>query len=64
MQEFITLIYIALGYWAHAYLTRNKIYIHSFGKLFLHRLILGTMFGIILIPIALIKLSIESKFRA
>lgn len=49
-------IYAALGYWATGVtIYANKIVFHRFGELFLMRLILGTMFGFVLIPVAIIK---------
>lgn len=50
------LLYAALGYWATGVtIYANKIVIHAFGELFMQRLILGVLFGWILIPVALIK---------
>lgn len=50
------LIYAALGYWSTGVtIYANKIVFHAFGELFIRRLILGVLFGWILIPVALIK---------
>lgn len=52
----LMLAYVALGYWATGEtIYANKIIFHEFGELFLRRLLFGIMFGIILIPIAIIK---------
>lgn len=52
----LVLLYVALGYWATGVtIYANKIVIHAFGQLFIQRLILGTLFGWILIPVAIIK---------
>lgn len=56
------LLYAFLGYWATGVtIYANKIVIHSFGQLFLTRLILGIFLGIILIPVALIKVLLLRK---
>ena len=56
MDTIILLVYLALGYWAAGVLFyENKIVIHTFGALFLRKLILGMFLGIIIIPIALLK---------
>ena len=50
------LLYAALGYWATGVtIYANKIVFHAFGQLFLQRLVLGVLFGWILIPVALLK---------
>lgn len=51
------IIYAVLGYWATGQtIYAGKVIIHAFGQLFLQRLIVGTLLGWILIPIAVIKL--------
>lgn len=56
------IIYAALGYWATGVtIYANKVVIHAFGQLFLQRLIIGTLLGWILIPIAIIKLLFGRK---
>ena len=50
-------VYMALGYWATGKtIYANKIIIHSFGQLFMQRMIMGSVLGWILIPWALIKM--------
>ena len=56
------LIYMALGYWAYGYMNEGKIYIYSqVGGLFMHKLIMGTILGWALIPLAIIKLIFRSR---
>ncbi len=52
----LVLTYVVLGYWATGEtIYANKIIFHKFGELFLRRLLYGIMFGVILIPVAIIK---------
>ena len=52
----IFFVYITLGYWATGVTVySNKIVFHAFGQLFMRRLIIGTLWGWVLIPIAIIK---------
>lgn len=52
----VEILYIIAGYWATGKtIYANKIIVHTFGALFLQRLILGVLLGWILIPIALIR---------
>lgn len=56
------LIYMAVGYWSTGQtIYYNKIVIHQFGGLFMQRLILGTLFGWVLIPTALIAQWLRNK---
>lgn len=49
-------IYMALGYWATGKtIYANKILIGTGSAIFMRRIIWGTLFGWILIPLALIK---------
>lgn len=49
-------IYMAAGYWATGRtIYANKIFIGTGTGIFMQRLIMGTLFGWILIPVALIK---------
>lgn len=49
-------IYMAVGYWATGRtIYANKILIGTGTGIFMQRLIMGTLFGWILIPVALIK---------
>lgn len=50
------LIYLVLGYWATGVtIYANKIVIHTFGQLFIQRMIWALLLGWILIPWAIIK---------
>lgn len=56
MEQWVFLIYMALGYWAAGVVFfENKVVIHTFGMLFIRKLCLGFILGIIIIPIALLK---------
>ena len=64
MLDFITkgerdmplLIYLVLGYWAAGVVFyEGKVVIHTFGALFLRKMCLGLILGIVLIPIAILK---------
>lgn len=56
MEMIIIIAYAALGYWAAGKTVyANKIRIGTWNDLFLNRLIVGCLLGVILIPIALIK---------
>lgn len=52
----LAIVYIIAGYWAAGVvLYENKIVFHAFGQLFIQKLVLGTLFGFVLIPIAILK---------
>lgn len=56
------ILYAALGYWATGVtLYAGKVVVHAFGQLFLQRLIVGTLLGWILIPVAVIKLLLGKR---
>lgn len=56
MELIIGLAYVVLSYWAAGQtIYANKIRIGRITDLFLNRLILGVLLGVVLIPIALIK---------
>ena len=56
------IIYAALGYWATGQtIYAGKVIVHAFGQLFLQRIIVGTLLGWILIPIAVIKLLLTKR---
>lgn len=56
MEILIIGLYMWLGYWAVGKtIYANKIRIGTASRLFLDRLITGTLFGWILIPIAIIR---------
>ncbi len=51
----VAVIYIILGYWATGVvLFQNKIVISTFQSFFIQKLAIGTFFGFILIPLAII----------
>ncbi|MBR6401466.1 MAG: hypothetical protein IKS17_09675 [Firmicutes bacterium] len=55
METFLVILYFVLGYWAYGYvILRGRIIIGGIFDIFYTRLILGALFGWILIPIALI----------
>lgn len=52
----LVIIYLVVAYWAAGVVIyENKIVVHSFGQLFLQKLIWGMFLGFILIPVAIIK---------
>ena len=55
-------VYLIVGYWAAGVvLYENKVVIHTFGGLFMQKMIWGTVGGIILIPLAIIKRFVLKK---
>lgn len=56
MTTIIFLIYVVLGYWSTGQtIYANKIIISTGNTMFIRRLTYGTIFGWILIPVAIIK---------
>jgi len=52
----LVILYAVLGYWAAGVVVyENKIVFHRLGELFFQKLMLGVIFGWILIPIAILK---------
>ncbi len=52
----LMIIYMALGYWATGKtIYANSVMIGTWGDIFIRRVIMGTILGFILIPIAIIK---------
>ncbi|MBQ8133599.1 MAG: hypothetical protein IJ192_04210 [Clostridia bacterium] len=52
----LVIVYMAAGYWAVGKtIYANKIRIGTLGDLFIRRVITGTLFGLVLIPVAIIK---------
>lgn len=50
------LLYLIAGYWAAGVVFfEGKVVIHSFGALFMQKVCLGCILGIIIIPIAVVK---------
>lgn len=55
-MELLIIAYLIVGYWAAGVmLFEHKVVIHSFGGLFMQKMIWGMVLGIILIPAAMIK---------
>lgn len=55
-MEMMFILYAIAGYWAAGVIFfENKVIIHTFGALFVKKLSLGLVLGIILIPAAIIK---------
>lgn len=49
-------LYLVAGYWAAGVVFyENKVVIHAFGALFMRKLCLGFILGIVIIPVAIIK---------
>lgn len=57
----LIVIYWILGYWAYGYVNSNKVYIYTFGKLFLHKSVMGLILGWFYIPWALLKILFGGK---
>lgn len=56
MEIVLVIVYAVLSYWAAGQtIYANKIRIGTFNNLFLNRLIIGCLLGIVLIPIAIIR---------
>ena len=56
MEIVLVIAYAVLSYWAAGQtIYANKIRIGTFNNLFLSRLIVGCLLGIVLIPIAIIR---------
>lgn len=56
METIIIIAYAVLGYWAAGQtIYANKIRVGTANNLFLTRLIVGCLLGIVLIPIAIIR---------
>ena len=56
METIIIIAYAVLGYWATGQtIYANKIRIGTANNLFIQRLIMGCLLGIVLIPIAIIR---------
>lgn len=56
METLLFLAYLAIGYWAVGVVFyENKVVIHTFGALFLRKLSLALILGIVVIPLAILK---------
>lgn len=56
LSGIVWILYIVLGYWSVGQtIYANKIIIGPMGTLWIKRFILGFMFGLVLIPVAIIK---------
>lgn len=59
MEIAVICVYVVLSYWAVGKtIYANKIRIGKISDLFLTRLIVGVVFGLVLIPVAVLKLII------
>lgn len=55
------IIYWVLGYIAYGYVNSDKVYIHTFGSLFIHKAIMGLILGWFYIPWAILKVIFGRK---
>ena len=56
MVEILLAIYMIAGYWATGKtIYADKILIGTWSNIFLRRVIMGTLLGVVLIPVAIIK---------
>ena len=56
MEMFVFIVYSALAYWAAGQpIYANKIQIGTMKNIFLNRLVVGILLGVILIPVAILK---------
>ena len=56
MEMFVFIVYGALAYWAGGQtIYANKIQIGTMKNIFLNRLVVGILLGVILIPVAILK---------
>ena len=56
MDMMIFIVYSALGYWAVGQtIYANKIQVGAMKDIFLTRLVLGILLGLILVPVAILK---------
>lgn len=56
MEMFVFIVYSALAYWAEGQtIYANKIQIGTMKNIFLNRLVVGILLGVILIPVAILK---------
>lgn len=56
MEMFVFIVYSALAYWAAGQtICANKIQIGTMKNIFLNRLVVGILLGVILIPVAILK---------
>ena len=54
------LIYVILGYWATGHtIYKNSILIGTGQAIFMRRVIMGFLFGFILIPVAILRILLE-----
>lgn len=58
----VVIIYWVLGSLAYSYVTSNKTYIYQgYGKLFVHKAIMGLVLGWLYIPWAVLKMTFGRK---
>lgn len=64
MGEMGIIVYLILGYWATGQtIYRNKILFGTANGIFLHRVIIGAILGMVLIPVAIILWIIRKLFN-
>nr|WP_312577701.1 hypothetical protein [Sedimentibacter sp.] len=62
MEGAIAIIYMAAGYWAVGKtIYANKIVVGTWNGIFLQKLTLGFVLGLVLIPVAIIKTCLASN---
>ena len=57
----VAIIYFIASYWATGVIHDGEIWIGTRSNMFLKRLIEGLLFGVILIPIAIIKTIVKNR---
>lgn len=57
----MVIVYWILGYIAYGYVNRDKVYVYSFGQLFMHKAIMGLLLGWLYIPWAILKMLFGKK---
>lgn len=55
------IIYWILGYVSYGYVNSDKVYFYTFGKLFLHKAVMGLLLGWVYIPWAILKMIFSKK---
>ncbi len=61
MDGILIIVYIIAAWWAYGVVFENYIRVGTFSNLFLSKLIVSALAGIILIPIAIIKRMIKKR---
>lgn len=61
-MSILGIAYLVAGYWAAGVMFyEGKVVIHSFGALFMQKVMLGAILGIVLIPAAIVKRILQSR---